>query len=161
MPQEIFLIVALVVPLLALTILRINAVMVFLSLCLGDVLVRYVASEANSMLNLFAPSAPSVGVSTVQILILLAPAILTSIFMLLSVHGRSKQIMNVLPAAGTASLAVLLVVPLLPNATKHAIQNQALWMQLSKLQALIIGVTAILSLLFLWAGRRKGGHEEK
>lgn len=161
MPQEIFLIIALVLPLLALAILRINAVMVFLSLCLGDVLVRYVASEANSMLELFAPNASSIGLSTIHIIILLAPAVLTSVFMLFSVRGRGKQILNILPAAGTSSLAVLLVVPLLPAATRHAIQGQQLWMQLSKLQALIVGASAILSLLFLWAQRRNGGHEEK
>jgi hypothetical protein len=161
MPQEIFLIVALVIPLLALTILRINAVMVFLSLCLGDVLVRYVASEANSMLTLFAPGAPSVGLSTVHLIILLTPAVLTSIFMVFSVHGRGKQLMNLLPAAGTASLAVLLAVPLLPAGTRNAIQGQPLWMQLSKLQALIIGASAIVGLLFLWAQRRHGHHEER
>ena len=161
MPQEIFLIVALVLPLLALVILRINAVMVFLSLCLGDVLVRYVASEANSMLELFAPNASSIGLSTVYLIILLTPAVLTSIFMLLSVHGKGKQLMNILPAAGTSSLAVLLAVPLLPAATRQAIQGQQLWMQLSKLQALIVGASAILSLLFLWAQRRRGEHVEK
>lgn len=160
MSHTIFLIATLALPTVLLTVLRINAVMVFLSLCLGDVLVRYVASDANTMLGLFAPNMSPVSTSTVQLAVLLIPVILTSAFMLFSVHGRGRAIMNILPALGTGSLLVLLVVPLLPAATRAAVQEQMLWHQAAKLQALIVGVSAIIGLFFLWAQRRRSATKE-
>ncbi|MGF7229489.1 MAG: hypothetical protein ACQR33_05950 [Candidatus Saccharibacteria bacterium] len=155
MPHDVFLIAMLGLPVIALTVLRINAVMVFLSLCLGEVLVRFVATEANTMLTLFAPHASSIGGSTIQIAVLLLPAVLTSIFMVFSIRGRGKLLFNVLPALGVGSLTALMVVPLLPIGTQHAIETQSLWDQLAKLQALIVSASAVVSLLFLWAQRRK------
>ena len=138
MSQTAFLIAILVLPVIALTVLRINAVMVFLSLCLGNVLVQYVASDANSLLEMFAPNASQISTSTIQLVVLLLPAVLTSVFMVLSVHGRGKTLMNLLPAAGTGLLAALLIVPLLPAGTRFGIQAQPLWSELSKLQSLIV-----------------------
>lgn len=160
MSHMIFLIAVLAIPALALTILRINAVMVFMSLCLGDVLVRYVASDANSMLKLFFPNVSPISTSSIQLIVLLLPVVLTSVFMLFSVRGQGKAIMNILPAVGTGLLMALLVVPLLPLGTRFAIESQPLWHQLSKLQALIVGVSAIIGLFFLWAQRRHAAKEE-
>lgn len=161
MSQTAFLIAILVLPVIALTVLRINAVMVFLSLCLGNVLVQYVASDANSLLEMFAPNASQISTSTIQLVVLLLPAVLTSVFMVLSVHGRGKTLMNLLPAAGTGLLAALLIVPLLPAGTRFGIQAQPLWSELSKLQSLIVGGSAIVGLFFLWAQRRKAGGREE
>ncbi len=155
MSHDVFLIAMFAVPVVALSVLRINAVMVFLSLCLGEVLVRFVASEANTMLTLFAPNASKISTSTIQITVLLLPAILTSVFMVFSIHGKGKLAFNVLPSLGVGSLTALMVVPLLPVGTQRAIESQPLWMQLSKLQSLVVGVSAIVSLVFLWMQRRK------
>ena len=160
MPHMIFLLAVLAIPTLALTILRIHAVMVFMSLCLGDVLVRYVASDANTMLKLFIPNVSQISTSSVQLIVLLLPVVLTSVFMLFSVRGQGRVIMNILPAIGTGLLMALLVVPLLPLGTRFAIESQPLWNQLSKLQALIVGISAIIGLFFLWAQRRHTAKEE-
>lgn len=155
MPYDVAIIIGLVAPIVLFTLFRINAVMVFLSLCLGEVLVRYVASDANSMLSLFAPGISPIGLSMVQLIVLLLPVVLTSIFMVLSIEGSGKIVTNILPAAGVGLLGVLLVVPLLPNAAQSAIQQGAIWPQLAKLQALIVGFTAVLSLVYVWSQRRK------
>jgi len=161
MPNDILLIAGLVAPVLVLTLLRINAVMVFLSLCLGEVLVHYVAGNANSLLTMFAPHLSAAMQSILQVIILLTPVVLTSVFMLFSVYGKLRTLLNILPAAGVGSLGVLLAVPLLPAGTRFAIQSGPLWAQLSKLQALIVGVSAIIGLLFLWSQRHTlGSHGE-
>ena len=110
---------------------------------------------------MFAPNASQISTSTIQLVVLLLPAVLTSVFMVLSVHGRGKTLMNLLPAAGTGLLAALLIVPLLPAGTRFGIQAQPLWSELSKLQSLIVGGSAIVGLFFLWAQRRKAGGREE
>ena len=155
MSHDAILLAMLAIPTFALSILRINAVMVFLSLCLGEVLVRFVASEANTMITLFAPHASQISTSTVQIVVLLLPAVLTSVFMVFSIRGKGRLAFNILPALGVGSLATFMLVQLLPGGTQHAIESGALWVQLSKLQALIVSASAIISLVFLWMQRRK------
>lgn len=158
MSQSTLLIILLVAPVLVLTFLRINAVLVFLSLCLGEVLVRFVAGEANTMISLFFPKASTLGLSMIQIIVLLLPAILTSVFMIFSVKGKGKFLFNIFPAAGVGLLVALLVVPLLPPSAQATIEDMPLWGQLAKMQALIVGVSALLSLGFLWLQRRRSSE---
>lgn len=161
MPNDILLIAAVAVPVAALTFLRVNAVLVFLSLCLGEVLVHYVAGNANSMLTLFAPHLSSNMLSMVQVVILLLPVVLTAIFMIGTVHGHGKIVLNILPASGVGLLGALLTVPLLPAGQRFSLESLPLWSQLSRLQALIVGVSAIIGLLFLWAQRKRLGASSK
>lgn len=161
MPHDILLLVILGTPIVVLTFLRINAVLVFLSLCLGEVLVHYVAGNANSLISLFAPKVPPNVLNMLQVAMLLAPVILTSFFMVGTVRGKGKIVLNLLPATGVGLLGVLLAVPLLPAGQRFGIESQSLWYQLTKLQALIVGVSAIIGLLFLWAQRRRLGAKER
>ena len=154
MSPNIILIAALAIPLAVLTLLRVNAAMVFLSLCLGDVLVAHVAQDQDSLISFLAPHTGSVSAATIQLIILLLPAVITSVIMLLSVHGKVRVIANILPAAGVAFLGVLLVVPLLTPGLRYSIEGGALWQQLARAQALIIGISAFMSMIFLWAHRR-------
>ncbi len=158
MSNELILLIAAVVPIVVLTFFRINAVMVFLSLCLGEVMVHYIAGSANSMLTWMAPNMTPVSASMVQLGVLLLPVVLISVSMLFSVHGRMRTLLNILPAAGVGVLGVLLVVPLLPPGLKFGLEEQALWQQLVRLQSLVVGASALISLFFLWSQRRTMGH---
>lgn len=160
MPNGIELVVALVLPILVLTILRVNAAMVFLSLCLGQVLVQTVGTEAVTFINFVIPNASVVSESTAQLVMLFTPAVLTSIFMAFTIHGRARALINVVPATGVGALAVLLGVPLLTPGLSYALQAEGLWHQISSAQALIVTVAATASLLFLWFQRRSAKHHE-
>jgi hypothetical protein len=160
MPNNIELIAALVIPLAVLVVLRINAAMVFLSLCLGYVLVQFVANDADSLINFMAPDKSSMSATTLRLIMLLAPVVLTSVIMLFSVHGKLKGALNALPAAGVAVLGLILAVPLFTPGLRYAIQSQTLWQEITKVQPLVIGATAFISLLFLWMQRRSSGHED-
>ncbi|HEV2403037.1 MAG TPA: hypothetical protein VGS08_02445 [Candidatus Saccharimonadales bacterium] len=162
MPNSIVFLAALAVPLVVLVVLRINAVMVFLGLCLGTVLVRFVGGDAGSLLSFAAPhSAGSVSKSSIDLFLLLGPAMATSVFMLFSIRGHIRTMLNVLPAAGTAALGVLLTVPLLAPGLRNAIEKQATWRQFSRAQDLIVGVSALVCLIFLWTQRRHLGEGHK
>jgi hypothetical protein len=160
MPNNIELIVALAVPLIVLTVLRINAAMVFLSLCLGYVLVQFVANDADSLISFVAPNADSVSASTLRLGMLFTPVVLTCIFMVFSIHGRIRVALNALPAAGVSILGLLLAVPLLTPGLRHAIRTQALWQQISQAQAMAVGISAFISLIFLWAQRHHSQRSE-
>lgn len=161
MDANIGLIVALALPALLLLTLRINAAMVFLSLCLGEVLVLYVASAATDMLKGSMPSISQVSTSTMQLAVLLTPPAVTALLAAFSVHGKLKNIGNVFPAVGASALGVLLAVPLLPTSVRLSVQLQPAWEVLSNAEALVVGVGGLVSLMFLWSQRRHFKSPEK
>lgn len=154
-------------PIVFLLALRVNATLVFLSLCLGSVLVQYVVGDANSLVDwLYSSNAtPKIHTSqdNIKLVLLLLPVALTSVFMIRTVSGTSRLVMNALPAVGVGLLGALLVVPLLPPGLAHNIVRTDLWDQLTKAQSVIIGGSAIICLLVLWLQRPKteGKHHKK
>lgn len=151
------------VPVLVLMILRINAALVFLSLCLGNVLVQFIAPDANSFLALFSahvPKGADTGNDAIKIILLLFPVVLTAIFMIRTVRGNGRLALNLLPAAGVGMLGGLLIVPLLPGGLSQNIIDSSLWAQALRAQDLIVGGSALICLLVLWLQRpTTGGHK--
>ena len=147
-------------PVVVMILLRINAALVFLSLCLGDVLVQFVAPDANSLLSLFSANVSHTDTNTTKLLLLALPVILTAIFMIRTVHGGLRLLMNALPAVGTGLLAALLSVPLIAAGLRHNIVISPLWQQVQRAQDLIVGSSALICLLVLWLQRPKSGHAE-
>lgn len=148
------------VPIFLLVLLRINAAIVFLSLCLGDVLVQFVSKDTQSLAEVFSPNASN---RMVKLLLVLAPAVLTSIFMLGTVKKR-KLSLNILPAIGVGLLAALLIVPLLSPDTASRIIELKVWSQVKQSQGMVVGISAVVSLLFLWMQRpikSEKGHGKK
>ena len=152
---------ALVAPLIVMTVLRVNAVMVFLGLCLGAVMQQYVGGDASSVLHFLLPHASgSVSVSTLNLVLLLGPAVATAFFMVFSVKGKIRMLINILPAAGASLLGILLAVPVLAPGLRFTIEGLSIWQNLLRAEDLIIGVTALMSLIYLWTQRPKNRKEE-
>lgn len=147
------LILALIVlaPATLIVLLRANAALVFLSLCLGVVLVEFVANDADLMLSAVSTRATP---NNVKILLLIIPMALT-IFLMAKTVKSSRLMLNALPALGAGLLLALLVVPLLPPHTAEAVMKSSSWQQVQKLQDMIVGASALLSLFFLWLQRPK------
>jgi hypothetical protein len=146
------------VPVILLMALRINATLVFLSLCLGDVLVQFVSPDANQFFTLFSAQVQKgidSGNATIKILLLLVPVVLTSVFMIKTVKGNGKLALNLLPSAGVGLLGSVLLVPLLPSDISRNIVNSNLWSQVDRAQDLIVGGSAVVCLLVLWLQRPK------
>lgn len=152
-------------PLVLLMFLRVNAALVFLSLCLGDVLTRFVAGDAGNYLANHADQVPqqaaNAGNDTVKLFLLLLPVVLTTIFMIRTVRGHARLLLNVLPAAGVGLLGALLVVPLLPPGLSHNIVGSSLWSQAQRVQDLIVGGSALVCMFVLWLQRPKAGSNKK
>lgn len=153
------------IPAILLMVLRINAALVFLSLCLGNILVQFVASDASNWLTTFSASHTTTIVTTtnsnIKIVLLLLPAVLTAIFMIRTVHDSFRLALNLLPAAGVGLLGALLVVPLLTPNLSHNIVASNLWWQAEQAQNVIIGLSAAVCLVVLWMQRPKSGHKRR
>jgi hypothetical protein len=163
MTPELTLGLIVIIPVILLLLLRINATLVFLSLCLGNVLVQFVAPDANAFMALFSAKLPA-GVDTgndfMKLALLLLPVVFTAVFMIRTVRGTGRLLLNALPAAGVGLLGSLLIVPLLPSGLSHNITDSSLWNEVQKAQNLIVGTSALVCLLVLWLQRPKTGHDK-
>jgi hypothetical protein len=154
-------------PVILLLVLRVNATIVFLSLCLGNVLVQFVANDTVDFLTLhhkFVPQkAASFGGDTIKLILLLLPVVLTTIFMIKTIRGNGRQLLNILPAAGVGLLGALLVVPLLPPGLSHNVVDSKLWWRVTDLKDAIVSASAFVCMLVLWLQRPKTGdkHSKK
>jgi hypothetical protein len=166
MTPEVTLALIVLVPVILLMVMRINAALVFLSLCLGDVLVQFVAPDATSFTELFSahlPAGVDTGNDNIKIALLVLPVVLTAVFMIRTVRGHGRLLLNLLPAAGVGLLGGLLIVPLLPAGLSYNVTDSALWSQVQRAQDLIVGTSALVCLLVLWLQRPKtgGSHGKK
>jgi len=161
MSHNVILIIALSLPVLLFLFLRVNAALVFLSACLGSVLVEHVGPDAITVFGSFSSKPNSLSATTIQLLLLLVPTVVTTVVMALSVHGKLRVFLNMLPAAAASMLLVLLLVPLLPRGLAFELMHQPTWRILSNSEALVMTLGAIVSLLFLWSQRRNFRHHDK
>lgn len=163
MDANIVLIALLAAPVLLLMVLRVNAAFVFLSLCLGSVLVQFVGPDAATILSSTRAHANGVppNQSYIDLVLLLLPVVLTTVIMIRSVKGRARLAYNLLPAIGVGALVALLAVPLMSAGLTGSITHLPLWTKLENLQTLIISVNSLLALLFLWMQRPKAHSDEK
>ncbi len=154
MSPDIMLLLLVGVPVAALMLWRINASFVFLSACLGTVLLTFVGTDASDFASMFLPFLSG---NNLKLALLLLPVILTSVFMVKTIVG-GRLLFNILPAFGTGLVLALLVVPLLPSSYSQQVQASTVWHQLSQLQALVVGASALACLFFLWTQRPKSVH---
>ncbi len=68
---------------------------------------------------------------------------------------KLRVIANLLPALTVGLLGLLLIEPLLSPGLQGTITRSALWQHYSQAQGLIVGVSALISLAFLWFQRRR------
>lgn len=162
MDPLIILIIMLAAPVLVIMLLRINAAQIFLSLCLGNVLVQFIGQDAGTILASASARPPGMpaGQSYINLALLLLPVVLTMLIMIHSVRGKAKLAYNFLPALGVGLLVTLLAVPLLSAGLTGSITALPLWRELENLQTLIISISTLLCLLFLWMQRPKAAKED-
>jgi hypothetical protein len=148
------------IPVVALTVLRINAAIVFLSLCLGEVLVMFVSKDATSTVGILN-STGHADLGMVSFGLLVVPAILTAFCMIGTIKGKLTQVLNVLPAIAVGVLTLLLAKPLFSGAMQSGIESTVIWEQVQGLQTIVVSASALISLFFLWIQRPKSKSKEE
>lgn len=128
-----------------------NAALVFLSLCLGYVLYAFDSHNALSAINSLHShnGIPHLKTSSISInlALLLVPAIISIIVQLKSVRG-SRKLLNLIPALFCGLLTALIVVPALPSSLANEIAKTSYWTKLTSNQGPIVGLGAAISLVF-------------
>lgn len=156
-------------PIIGIFLLNANAALVFLSLCLGYVLYAFdshnAASAINSLhkYNLATHLKPSA--IAINLVLLLGPAAITLVTQIKSTHG-SRKLFNIIPAVFCGLFIVLIITPTLPSSIAAEIARTAYWGKLVHYQADIVGIGAVVALIFFWANARhhsskKSGHKQK
>ena len=142
-----------IVPAIGLYLLRVNAAAVFLALCLGYVLVSFDSHNAHRLTNALAhnniPVHLQLSSVAINLGLLLAPAALTLLLQIKSVNGRRK-FLNILPSVAVGLFAALIVVPQLPGSVMESVISTKYWAQLTHYETDIVGIGAVISLLFYW-----------
>lgn len=144
-------------------VLRVNAALAFLALCLGYVMVQFIAPDANQFLTLFSahvPKGADIGNQYIKIILLLLPLILMMIFMFRSVKGHSKLAINIIPAICVGLLLSLMLVPLLSSSLSQSIVKSDIWHNLQRSQDLIVSISGLTCLVILWLQRPKHIHSK-
>ena len=152
--QNIVLLAAIAVPIVLLVLLRTNGAIVFLSLCAGALLVRYVGDDASLVGSAIGNN--SVVVSQyAQVALLLIPVVLSAIFLKKSMKGP-RGLLNILPAVGVGLVGVLMVVPLLPSNANELITTTNGWSIMKDNQQMIVAISVVVSLAALWLSHPRG-----
>lgn len=143
-----------VIPILLMTLLKINASFVYLSICLGFVLSSFTANNS-TLNNLYTKNVNMNGNANtnIQIILILLPVIITMVLMIKSIP-KSMLLINALMSIACGVLLVLIITPLLPSQIGSKVMNSTTWNQLKNFQDLIIGATSLFALATLALNRR-------
>lgn len=147
-------------PIILVLISRANAAVVFLALCAGNVLQAFIGDDAQALLQgLLNNYDPTFGLY-IRLGIMLIPPLFAILFLRSSVHG-GKNLINIFPAITVGIANVFLAVPLLPDEIKSSIYGTSVWAEISEFQAILIGVSVLISLSIVLSGKRSHGHHKR
>ena len=127
-----------------------------MALCVGFVLSTSVIGDLK---NLLSQTSLSVTSDTLGVILLVAPLIVT-LLMCRKAHQKGLGLfMQLVAALCAGGLLALSVGPLLATNTQLDPTSSGAWTNLAKIQASIIGVGSVVSLLIVWSGGFK--HAKK
>ncbi len=143
----IWLAIILLIPVIGLYVLRVNAVPVYLALCVGYVAMVFGAGNANLLVtqgNRLLPA--NTGINLV---FLVLPAIVTAVLSVGSAHGK-KRIINLVPSIALGFSSVILITPQLPKALAGSIYSTGYWSTIKSYETTIMLFSSLIILIFLW-----------
>ncbi len=154
-----------IVPLLLILVTRANASVIFLSVCAGSLISKYLSDDIMQLFVSFVPSANDTLQAIMHIVIFLIVPLLTIVFMRGGMPG-SKALVNLVPAVATSLVIMLLTVPLLPENALFDVTALSAWSVAERYQSFIVGVAAFTSMVLLWTtqhpsrARKRGRHKK-
>ena len=137
----------LLTPLVLTFLLKSNAALGFLTLCAGFVLSTSVIGDLKQLLSEINLSTAE---STLALIILIAPTVLTLLLTRKSTSHKALLGMQLLASLGIGGLLALLAGPVISESTSLDITASQFWKDLQSAQSGIVGGGALVSLLLLW-----------
>lgn len=140
-------------------IFRVNAIFLFLSLAVGELLVRYIGDDAVLAVNMF--SRAELTAPIVRLTLLLFPLVLTLVF-LKKTMPRSKVVLQLLPLWVIGLAVASLAITYMPDAMAKEILALPAGGVLNQSQNLVVALAAVLAfLLAVHEHRFRGKHHLK
>jgi hypothetical protein len=129
--------------------LKSNAALAFLTLCVGFVLSTSVIGDLKQLLSELNLSTTE---STLALIILLAPPAITLLLTRKSAGHKLFFWLQLVAALGVGGLLALVAGPVLSDTAGVDVTASEFWNDLNNIQSGIIGVGGLLSLLLVWMG---------
>lgn len=131
--------------------LKSNAALAFLALCGGFSVITLSGSDIEHLFG--KTKITSLTSNDIDLILLLAPLLLTLLFTFRAVPSGRARILHLLPALGAGALLAIVAGPMLSDITNSSDVSQlAAWKSLQNAQSWIVGAGLLISLLLLWAG---------
>jgi hypothetical protein len=134
-------------PLVLTYLLKSNAALGFLVLCAGFVLSTSVIGDLKNLLSQLNLSTTS---STIGIALLSLPLVITLLLTRGSAGKGFKFWLQLAAALCTGGLLALSVGPILGSSSQFDVTGSSFWNNLQKIQSIVIGAGALVSLLLIW-----------
>lgn len=145
-------------PLLITFLLKSDAALSFLVLCLGFVLSTSVIGDLKQLLS---QTNLSVTESTLGLVLILTPFILTMLLTRKTAGKGFKFSLHLITAASAGCLLALSLGPVINTSSLINLFDSQVWQQLDNYQSVIIGVGAITSLMLIWTKALKKSSKKK
>lgn len=146
-------------PVILIFLLRSNASVVFLALCAGVVLTKYIGSDASLVLSMALPKAGLVGQQVLNASLVLLPPLATLISLRKKASGM-KLILNIIPALAVGGLVALSITPYISPITRDKVMATNTWHVLELTQGMVVGLGILSSLILLKPSRKKEAHKK-
>ena len=147
-------------PILLLSILEVNSVVAYLSLCLGAV--ASLTLNQNVFIEKYIHSSSYVShltfLNNLKLILLLAPIVIIIILMIKTARGGLISI-NSIGSIATGILLTYLLIPILPHALTSGINSDSLWIKIHKQESNAIGISAVIVLVLLVLQRGNFSHK--
>ena len=158
--QEIILIGILLSPIILISILEVNSVIAYFSICIGAVLstnlnnnpiVQKLYSNAKYIHNYSY-------LNNLKLLLLIIPFLIVLVLMIKTAKGGFLSF-NILGALASGILLAFLAEPFLPGSLTLTLSHTKIWTDLFKQESNAIGVSALLILVLVILQRGKFSHK--
>ncbi|MCL5113321.1 MAG: hypothetical protein M1554_02460 [Patescibacteria group bacterium] len=158
--QEIILIGILLSPIILISILEVNSVIAYFSVCIGAVLSTNLNN--NPIVQKLYNNARYIHnysyLNNLKLLLLIIPFIVVAVLMIKTAKGGFLSF-NILGAIATGVLMAFLAEPFLPGSLTLALSHTKIWVDVFKQESNAIGISALLILILVVLQRSKFSHK--
>jgi hypothetical protein len=130
--------------------LKSNAALSFLALCGGFSAITLSGSDIQHLFG--KTKITSLTSNDIDLILLLAPLILTLLLTFRAVASSKLRIAHLLPALCAGALLAIVAGPMLSDITNSDISKLTVWKDLQNAESWIVGAGLLSSLLLIWSG---------
>jgi hypothetical protein len=129
--------------------LKSNAALSFLALCGGFAAITISGSDVQHLIG--KTKITSLSSNDIDIILLIAPLILTLFFTIRSVTSAKLRLVHLVPALCAGGMLAIIAGPMLSDVVNSDISKLTFWKDLQNLESWIVGAGLMASLLLVWS----------